>query len=181
MTKFYEDILKEPTELLRSLDHTLRDGRSSLEEAARILKKSERIYIVGIGSSWNAGLAVLSFFNAAGRSAMLCDASEILHFGTIPKNAAIVVLSRSGKSTEIVQLLGKVASSGTKTIAITNTPDSPLALQADVVLKMMAAFDHADSVSMYSVLAMIGTLLACAIDGNFDDCLTVHLERAISA
>ncbi len=106
MTKFYQDILKEPTELLRSLDYTLRDGRSSLEEAARILKQSEHIYIVGIGSSWNAGLAVLSFFNAAGRPAMLCDASEILHFGALPKNAAIVFLSRSGKSTEIVQLLG---------------------------------------------------------------------------
>jgi hypothetical protein len=30
MTKFYQNILKEPTELLRSLDHTLRDGRPSL-------------------------------------------------------------------------------------------------------------------------------------------------------
>src|SRR5258707_2175741 len=180
MTKFYEDILKEPTELLRSLDHTLRDGRSSLEEAARILKKSERIYIVGIGSSWNAGLDVLSFFNAAGRPAILCDASEILHFGAIPKNAAIIVLSRSGKSTEIVQLLGKVASSGTKTIAITNTPDSPLALQADVVLKMMAAFDHAVSVSMYSVLAMIGALLACATEGRLDKSLSAELQSAMS-
>jgi glutamine---fructose-6-phosphate transaminase (isomerizing) len=181
MTKFYQDILKEPTELLRSLDHTLRDGRPSLEEAARILKQSEHIYIVGIGSSWNAGLAVLSFFNAAGRPAMLCDASEILHFGAIPKNATILFLSRSGKSTEIVQLLGKVASSDTKIIAITNTPDSPLALQAHVVLKMMAAFDHAVSVSMYSVLAMIGALLACAIEGNFDDFLSVKLQSALSA
>ena len=181
MTKFYQDILKEPTELLRSLDHTLRDGRPSLEEAARILKQSEHIYIVGIGSSWNAGLAVVSFFNAAGRPAMLCDASEILHFGAIPKNAAIVFLSRSGKSTEIVQLLGRVASNDTKIIAITNTPDSPLALQAHIVLRMMATFDHAVSVSMYSALAMIGALLACAIEGNFDVSLSVELQSAISA
>jgi len=180
MTKFYQDILREPTELLRSLDYTLRDGRPSLEEAARILKQSEHIYIVGIGSSWNAGLAVLSFFNAAGRPALLCDASEILHFGAIPENAAIVFLSRSGKSTEIVQLLGKVSSRHTKIIAITNTPDSPLALQADVVLKMMATFDHAVSVSMYSVLAMIGALLACALEGGLDDSLTVQLQSSIS-
>jgi glucosamine--fructose-6-phosphate aminotransferase (isomerizing) len=181
MTKFYQDILREPTELLRSLDYTLRDGRSSLEEAARILKQSEIIYIVGIGSSWNAGLAVLSFFNAAGRPAILCDASEILHFGAIPKNAAIVFLSRSGKSTEIVQLLGKVASSHARIIAITNTPDSPLALQAEVVLKMRAAFDHAVSVSMYSVLAMIGALLACALEGGLDESLSVQLQSAVSA
>src|SRR5438445_1121657 len=172
MTKFYQDILKEPTDLLRSLDYTLRDGRASLEEAACILKESEHIYIVGIGSSWNAGLAVLSSFNAAGRPAILCDASEILHFGAISKNAAIIFLSRSGKSTEIVQLLGKVASSDTKIIAVTNAPDSPLALQAHVVLKMMATFDHAVSVSMYSVLAMIGALLSCALEGSLDNSLT---------
>src|SRR5882757_5734391 len=150
MTKYYENIVKEPAELLRSLEYTLQAGRPLLEEAARILKKSEHIYIIGIGSSWNAGLAVLSFFNAAGRSAMLCDASEILHFGEIVKNATIIVLSRSGKSTEIVQLLDKIASRNIKVIAVTNTPDSPLAMRANVVLKMMAAFDHAVSVSMYS-------------------------------
>jgi len=180
MTKFYQDILNEPAELSKSLDYTLRDGRASLEEAARILRKSEQIYIVGIGSSWNAGLAVLSFFNAAGRPAMLCDASEILHFGAVPKNAAIIVLSRSGKSTEIVQLLDKLASREAKIIAITNTPNSPLALGADVVLKMMAAFDHAVSVSMYSVLAMIGGLLASAIDGGLDNSLGVEIQSAAS-
>ena len=107
MTRFHQDILNEPAELLKSLDYTLRDGRPALEEAARILKQSQHIYIIGIGSSWNAGLAVLSFFNAAGRPVMLHDASELLHFGVIPKNAAILFLSRSGKSTEIVQLLNK--------------------------------------------------------------------------
>src|SRR5438477_46262 len=104
----------------------------------------------------------------AARPTMLSQASEVLHFVSIPNNAAIVVLSRSGKSTEIVLLLGKVASSDTKIIDIANTPDSPLALQADVVLKMMATFDHAVSVSMYSVLAMIGALLACATEGRLD-------------
>ena len=181
MTRFHQDILNEPAELLKSLDYTLRDGRPSLEEAARILKQSQHIYIIGIGSSWNAGLAVLSFFNAAGRPVMLHDASELLHFGVIPKNAAVLFLSRSGKSTEIVQLLNKVASGDTKLIAITNTPDSPLALGADVVLNMMAAFDHAVSVSMYSAMALIGGLLACAIEGTLDDSLGAQLKTSISA
>jgi len=160
MTRFYQDILNEPAELLKSLDYTLHDGRPALDEAARILKQAQHIYIVGIGSSWNAGLAVLSFFNAAGRPVMLHDASEILYFGAIPKNSTIVFLSRSCKSTEIVQLLNKVASRGAKSIAMTNTPESPLAMGSHVVLKMMAAFDHAVSVSMYSAMALIGALLA---------------------
>jgi len=154
MTKFYRDILQEPTELVKTLNFTLGEGKSSVDQAASILKKAAHIYIVGIGSSWNAGLAVMSFFNAAGRPTILCEASELLHFGKIAKNAAVVFLSRSGKSIEIVHLLDKAAASGAKIIAITNTPDSPLAMKADVVLKMMAAFDHAVSVSMYSALAL---------------------------
>ena len=181
MTKFYQDILKEPGELLKSLDHTLHDGKASLEEAARILKQSQHIYIVGIGSSWNAGLAVLSFFNAAGRPVMLHDASEILHFGAIPKNATIVFLSRSGKSTEIVQLLRQGVLQRYKNNCDYQYTGQPPGLKADVVLKMMAAFDHAVSVSMYSALALVGGLLACAVEGKFDDSLGAQLQSSISA
>jgi glucosamine--fructose-6-phosphate aminotransferase (isomerizing) len=80
-----------------------------------------------------------------------------------------------------VQLLNKVASGDTTLIAITNTPDSPLALGSDVVLNMMAAFDHAVSVSMYSAMALIGGLLACAIEGTLDDSLGAQLKNSISA
>jgi glucosamine--fructose-6-phosphate aminotransferase (isomerizing) len=181
MTKLFEDIAREPRELSNSLTYTLQEGRQALEDAAQILKRSAHIYIVGIGSSWNAGLAVLSFFNATGRPALLFDASELLHFTEVPRNAAIIVLSRSGKSTEIVQLLGKLAASQTNIIAITNTPDSPLALQADVVLKLMASFDHAVSISMYSALAMTGALLACASEDNLNSSLESQLQRSLSA
>lgn len=181
MTKLFDDILREPGELANSLAYTLGEGRLALEEAARTLRKSIYIYIVGIGSSWNAGLAVLSFFHAAGRPALLCDASELLHYAAIPNDAAIIVLSRSGKSTEIVQLLGKFAASRANVIAITNTPDSPLAMHADVVLKLMACFDHQVSISMYSALAMTGGLLACATDNNLDDSLQTQLYGSFSA
>jgi glucosamine--fructose-6-phosphate aminotransferase (isomerizing) len=181
MTKLFEDIAREPSELSNSLTYTLQEGRQALEDAAQILNKSAHIYIVGIGSSWNAGLAVLSFFNAAGRPALLFDASELLHFTEIPRNAAIIVLSRSGKSTEIVQLLGKLSASQATIIAVTNTPDSPLALQAHVVLKLMASFDHAVSISMYSALALTGGLLACASVDNLDGPLESQLQRSLSA
>jgi len=180
MTKFYRDILQEPIELSKTLNFTLGEGKPSVTQAAGILKAAAHIYIVGIGSSWNAGLAVMSFFNAAGRPAILCEASELLHFGKIAKNAAIVFLSRSGKSVEIVRLLDKAAASGAKIIAITNTPDSPLAMKADVVLKMMAAFDHAVSVSMYSAMALVGGILASATEGTLDDSLSRDLQNSLA-
>jgi len=180
MTKFYTDILKEPAELSKSLTYTVGPGRPALQKATDILKKAPFVYVVGIGSSWSAGLAVTSFFNAAGRPAILCEASEWLHFGEVTRNAVVIVLSRSGKSTEIVKLLPKLSERGARIIAITNTPESPLAQQADVVLNMVAAFDHAVSVSMYSAMALVGGLLACATEGKVDDALTAKLKVAIA-
>jgi hypothetical protein len=56
MTNLFEDILRDPSELSKSLAYSLREGRPAVEEAACILKKSAHTYIVGIGSSWNSGL-----------------------------------------------------------------------------------------------------------------------------
>jgi glucosamine--fructose-6-phosphate aminotransferase (isomerizing) len=180
MTKFYNDISQEPTELLKTLDFTLGEGRPALDKAVGFLKEATHIYVVGIGSSWSAGLAVMSFFHAAGRPAIFCEASELLHFGKFAKNAAVIFFSRSGKSIEIVHLLDKATASGAKIIAITNTPESPLALKADVVLKMMAAFDHAVSVSMYSTMALVGALLTSALVGTLDDGLKTDLQNSLA-
>jgi len=42
MTKLFQDILKEPVELSKSLTYTLGAGRAALDEAANILKKPNR-------------------------------------------------------------------------------------------------------------------------------------------
>jgi glucosamine--fructose-6-phosphate aminotransferase (isomerizing) len=86
------------------------------------------------------------------------------------------VLSRSGNSVEIVKLLDKAARAKAAVIAITNTPESPLAQRAQVVLPMKAAFDHNVSVSMYSALLLVGGLLAAEVTGT----LTPALERGLA-
>jgi len=180
MTKLFLDILKEPVELSKSLSHTLGAGRAALDEAANTLRNAQHIYVVGIGSSYSAGLAMVTFFNAAGRPATLYDAAELLYFGEISPNAAVVMLSRSGKSGEIVKVLPRLAARGAKVIAITNTPDSPLAQQADITLNMMASFDNAVSVSMYSAMALVAGLLAVATEGKLTDSLVAALQNAFT-
>ncbi len=181
MTKLLADILREPQELSKSLSHAFGEGKPHLEVAANLLRSSPHICIIGMGSSWNAGLAILSFFNATGRPALLFDASELLHFGEVPEGAAAIVLSRSGKSTEIVQLLPRLRARNAKIIALTNTLDSPVALQADIVLHLSAAFDHQVSVSMYSSLAMTGCLLAALCLNELDKNLPSTLLASLNA
>ena len=76
------------------------------------MNEGSHVYITGIGSSWHAGMAVQSFFSACGRPASLLDASEMLHFTEVASNSVVIVLSRSGKSVEIVELAGKLPSRG---------------------------------------------------------------------
>jgi glutamine---fructose-6-phosphate transaminase (isomerizing) len=163
VTALLRDILQQPAELQKSLAYTLGPGRAALERAAGVVRDAELLCITGIGSSWHAGMAVLSLLQSAGRPAMLIDASELLHFAHIPPNAAVIALSRSGKSVEIVNLLPLVRTAGARLIGITNTPASPLGQEADVTLLTAAAFDHNVSVTMYSAPALVGGLLASAV------------------
>ena len=103
-TRLFQDILKEPAQLAASLSHILGAGKPALDEAATILRSAGSIVITGIGASWHAGMAMQAELLASGRPALLVDASELLHFGELPRNTSVVLLSRSGKSTEIVQL-----------------------------------------------------------------------------
>jgi glucosamine--fructose-6-phosphate aminotransferase (isomerizing) len=180
MTELLKNILAEPDELTRSLTYTLGPGRAALQEAAQRVNAASHLYITGIGSSWHAGMALLSLLQGRGRSATLYDASELNHYAQIPAGSALIVLSRSGKSVEVVHLLDQARQAGAAIIGITNTPDSPLAQAADVTLRLESAFDHNVSVTMYSALTLVGGLLAEAVCGTLNSALTDTLAQAIT-
>jgi glutamine---fructose-6-phosphate transaminase (isomerizing) len=162
MTKFLEDILKQPKGLIRSLHYLMGEGSASLERAACILNQANHIYLTGIGASWHAAMAGASFFHRAGHPVGLIEASELLHFSNLAPGSAIIVVSRSGQSVEIVNLLDKARSNDANVVAITNTPDSPLALESEASVCVDLSFDHAVSVLMYTALAMAAGLVATA-------------------
>lgn len=181
MTKLLNDILREPAELAGILAYTTGPGRVSLESAARSARVAPHLYVTGIGSSWHAAMAVSALFDAAGRPCHVIDASELLHFTRLPANSTIVVLSRSGKSFEILGLLAKAKNIGAKVIGVTNTPESPLAEEADVVLPLNTEFDHLVSITMYTGLVLVGGLLASATAGLLDEELCRGLRAALAA
>ena len=76
------------------------------------------------------------------------------------------MLSRSGQSIEVVLLLDKLRRKEARIVAITNTPDSPLARGVDTVVHLGAAFDHNVSFTMYSGLGLAGGLIAAQTSGK---------------
>ncbi len=175
----FQDIRKQPVELARSLSHMFGPGKPALEAAAAVLRKAGPIVIAGIGASWHAGMAMQAQLLGCGCSALLVDASELLHFAQVPQGATVVLLSRSGKSTEIVQLVEKCRSRFATIISITNQADSPLAQGSHIVLNTSTDFDHAVSVSTYSAIAMAGALLAGEATGRLARSLHDELLQAL--
>jgi glucosamine--fructose-6-phosphate aminotransferase (isomerizing) len=148
--------------------------------AAGIVREARHVYVTGIGSSWHAGMAVLSHFQDAGRPAHLIEASELLHWVTLPAGSVVIALSRSGRSAEIVGLLDKAAAAGSRVVGITNAAQSPLAERAEVTLLLEAAYDHNVSITMYSALTLVGGLLAGASLGRWDEDLGPAIARALA-
>jgi glutamine---fructose-6-phosphate transaminase (isomerizing) len=162
MTKCLNDILRQPGELRKCLENV----RGGLDRAAGILRDATDVYIAGIGASWSAGMGAQAIFAHGGRSANLVDAGELLHQTAFRPGSAILLLSRSGKSIEVVTLLDRAARSGVKVVGVTNAPDSPLGKRSDAALHLGIAFDHAISVVTYSTVALTAGLVAAAATGQ---------------
>jgi glutamine---fructose-6-phosphate transaminase (isomerizing) len=178
-TRLFKDILKQPAQLAGSLAHMLGAGKDALDQAAAVLRMPRPIIITGIGASWHAGMAMRAMLLSRGFPALLIDASELLHFGEVPRGATVALLSRSGKSTEIVQLVQRCRAQSATIISITNQPDSPLGRGSDIVLNTSTDFDHAVSVSTYSAVALAGALLACEATGHSARSVQDDLSRAL--
>jgi glutamine---fructose-6-phosphate transaminase (isomerizing) len=178
-TRYLRDILRQPEELGRWLAEARGAFREDLSRAAAILREARDLYIVGIGASWNGGLAAQSFFAAAGRPACLVDASEFLHQKAFRPGSAVLALSRSGKSVEMVRLLDVAADAGARVVAVTNAPDSPLGRGADATVPIGAAFDHGVSVVTYSAIALAGAVVAASAAGTVNFTELAALRKAI--
>lgn len=166
-TRFLKDILRQPRELRWTLEHLASSAAGGVAQAAAAVRSARNVFLTGIGSSWHAALNVAPMFNEAGRPAYLVEASEMVSFAEIPEGSSIVVISRSGRSIEIVQLVEKAKRSGAKVIGITNAPEGTLAKEANFPIVVEIALDHAISVNTYSTLAAAAGVLAdVAIGGT---------------
>lgn len=176
MTHFLQDILRQPEELKRAIDYLIGPGNTQISKAANTIRQAGKVYLTGIGASWNAALAAGSIFYSGGRPVYLLDASELL-FAEIPTGSVIVMLSRSGRSIEIVKLLAKARVAKATVIGITNFEDGQLAREADIPVVVPVRADLGISVNTYTVLALVAAAIATAVINSFDARLAMELSR----
>jgi glucosamine--fructose-6-phosphate aminotransferase (isomerizing) len=181
MTHFLDDILRQPEELRRALDYLRGAGQGALRNAADAVRKARHIFLTGMGSSWHAALAVAPIFYRGSRPVYLLDAGELLQFATFPPATVVIVISRSGQSVEVVNLLAKARESAAVVIGISNAPSGALAQEAQIPIVVPIKLDHAISVNTYTTLAAAAGALATATVSSFDANLAASLIASVAS
>lgn len=137
MTTHTSAMAREIAEQPASLDRTLDALLPRRDELRRIASGRRHVLLVARGSSDNAGVYGRYLLEAhTGRGAALAAPSIATHYAARRdlSDTLVVSLSQSGETEEIVQTQAWAASSGARTVAITNVDGSTLAAASDLAL-----------------------------------------------
>lgn len=165
-----EDMMEQPDVIMRIKER----GIGQLGRALELLKGKRYIFIAARGSSMNAGIYARYLFET--RCHMVTSPailSSVTLYGSVPlpdpKESALLALSQSGAGEDVISYTNAFKNSGIPTIAITNTPSSPLSEICDVVLDCMAGPERAipATKSYIGELVLIYALIEAFI-GNED-------------
>ncbi|MDX2023373.1 MAG: SIS domain-containing protein [Deltaproteobacteria bacterium] len=159
VTRYLQDILAQPEALAQTLAHLDGPGQQAVLAAANLVQQARRVVFTGMGSAY---LSAMPAFMAAARlhpNVALVETSALLNESPFCDQTVYVVLSRSGQSGEIADFAQLCQGRGGTLIAITMTPNSTLALHADVVVHVPAPFDGLICVKAHTALMLAALLL----------------------
>lgn len=142
--------------------------------ALEILRDSAPPLIVaGIGKSGHVARKIASTFSSIGKPSIFVHAAEASHgdLGVIQKDSAVLVLSNSGETAELFDLVHYCRAHGIKTVALTAHADSTLARNASATI----AFGEVREVCPNGLAPTTSTTLSLAIG----DALAVGLTHML--
>ena len=167
---FLADVLREPETLAGLLD-VYGASSSPLHEVAALDPARDRVVLIGMGSSRFAALTAASALRARGVWAHVEYASTGVPTPPSPQLLAVGI-SASGATEETVEALAR-HHGVSRTLAITNRPDGPMAAVADGVLPLLAG-EEAGGVACRTFQATVAVLLL--LSGIDSDALRPAVE-----
>ena len=141
----------------------------AVDTIVEVVRHRGKLIIVGIGKSGNIGRKIAATLTSTGSPAVLLHSVDALHgdLGVVADGDAVIALSYSGESDELLNLVPALKRFALKIISITGSPKSSLARLSDVVLKVRVPreacpFNLAPTASTTAMLVM-GDALAMAV------------------
>ncbi len=179
-------MLTEIQEQPAVLNNLIDSAGSALHKVAEHARGCRFAVLVARGSSDNAstyGKYLLE--GLAGLPTALASPSLFTLYHTPPRlaDALVIGVSQSGQAADVVEVVHQARRQGALTLAITNTPDSPLAEAAEHVLLLEAGVEKALAATKTVTTECVAyALLATTITQNVDLFDGLHrLPDAISS
>lgn len=162
-----KEVIRIEAEAICALENRIDE---SFQKAVDILLECKgRVIITGLGKSGLIASKIASTMTSTGTAAIFLHAAEGLHgdLGAVLKDDVVICVSKSGNTTEILQLIPLFKRQGVPIIAITGNPESEMAARCDVILDVSVKeeacpFDFVPTSSTTATLVM-GDALALAL------------------
>src|SRR5574341_346841 len=140
-----------------------------LEAGGLILACRGRVVVSGVGKSGHVARKIASTLASTGTPAFFVHPAEASHgdLGMVARDDVFIALSNSGESDELLAIIPLIKRQGAKLVAMTGSPQSALAREADVHLyagaeKEACPLNLAPTASTTAALAL-GDALALAL------------------
>ena len=126
-------LIKESNSLKNLIDQL---SNQFVEVVNLILSSKGKVIITGIGKSAIISMKISSTLNSTGTSSVFLHAADAMHgdLGLVNQNDIIIIISNSGSSNEIKDLVPHLKKRGNVIVSITGNINSFLAKQSDYLL-----------------------------------------------
>lgn len=123
-------------EEVSSLTRTLNSLSEDFADAIELLLSARKVIVCGIGKSGIIAQKIVATLNSTGTMSAFLHPVEALHgdIGIVEQNDVVIVLSKSGTTSEIVAMMPFLRSRSVKSIGILGSIQSPISEYCDVVL-----------------------------------------------
>lgn len=135
--------------------------QSYVDAVKMILQCKGRVIVTGLGKTGHVGEKIAASFSSLGVPSFFVHSCESLHgdMGMITKDDVVIMISNSGKSQEILNMLSPLKIIGAKTISISKDRSSPLAKGTDISI-LVNAGDEIDHLGLAPTTSSTGALAA---------------------
>ncbi|MEG1617084.1 MAG: SIS domain-containing protein [Bacteroidales bacterium] len=138
MKETIRTILQKEAEAILNLPITDAYEKAVALIVEQVHQKGGKLVVSGMGKAGQIGMNIATTFSSTGTPAIYLHPSEAQHgdLGVIQKNDVMLLISNSGKTREILELilLAHNLNPGIRFIVITGNQESPLAEEADICL-----------------------------------------------
>jgi glutamine---fructose-6-phosphate transaminase (isomerizing) len=163
-TLLLANILSQPSALQAVGSYQLGAGFGALTRSADLLRGSKRIVLTGMGASLFACTPLRYMLGRHGVNVSVVEAAELLHFlaPTLDGGTAVVLVSRSGESIEVLKLLDLLNDRGCHAVGVANVPESSLVARTTEPVILNSPSDQLVAIQTYTATLLTLTLLGAA-------------------